>query len=220
MSKDMFIHKHKVSNYKRTSVPSMTPQKKAIYEMLVLLETHLNRGRPQHKHGYVLSIRNRLTVDPKREKLQNEIAEGPEISAGTSLITLDQLYAEAVEATFAVSPEEELEGANVNEARESSNSAPSAATAAMITAVSGKRVCKHMGNNASVLGMDLLWEKNILEIRESKTRMSEEKCLLREYIVNTLSNTNNHRSVNFSSRFFVSRVLSNCMYGAAQTTCI
>ena len=56
-----------------------------------------------------------------------------------------------------------------------------------------------MGDDASVLDRELLQEKNIIAIRETKARMSEEKCLLREFIVNVLNETNNQRSVNCAS---------------------
>ena len=60
----------KVANCQRTVAPSMTHERRAIYEIFVLLETHVNKKWSPFSCGYVLSIKNRMTVDLKRDKLE------------------------------------------------------------------------------------------------------------------------------------------------------
>ena len=121
------------------------------------------------------------------------------------MITLNQLYTEAVKATATSSAEEEVECANVNKIRESVNRDPSAT---VITPVAGKTVKQNMGDDASVLGRELLQEEKILAIRKAKARMSEKMCLLRECIVNALGETKKSKTCRFCKPFKCHRFLA------------
>ena len=175
----------------------MTPEKKALYEMLVLLKTHVATGRPQHKCGYVFAIKNKLTIDLKRQKLENEMSGGPETSADDILLTLDELYAEAARTTEAVSAEEELGVAVNDEDGEDDNRAPSPDVNASVN--SKQTVFEKMGDGITLMGREKLLEKYYVSIRAEKARITKEKCLLRECIVNSLSGVNKDVSVSFKT---------------------
>jgi hypothetical protein len=42
----------KISDYQKTVLPTMTPEKKAIYEIFVLLDTHVRKQLISTSYGY------------------------------------------------------------------------------------------------------------------------------------------------------------------------
>ena len=173
----------KACDYKKTVPPTMTPEKQAIYEILNLLETHIDKGRPAFSAGYILSFKNSLTVDLRRNKLEQQMSDGPATSADGILMSLDQLYAEAIDKEVAVATEEEL-GCDGDDAElEASRQLESAAKKSK----SNKKMMEpyaKMGEDITALGLEILRGRNILEIRAELARRSKEKSLLRQCIVN------------------------------------
>ena len=99
----------KISNYSRSCDPSMTPERKLIYKVFCLLDTHTNKGRSPFRAGYVQSVESNLGIELKRVKLERIMHNAP-TSADGILISLDQLYSEAIKGK-AVSAQEEVEDA-------------------------------------------------------------------------------------------------------------
>ena len=173
----------KASDHQKTVPLTMTPEKKAIYEKFHLLETHVNKSQPPFAIGYATSMKKSLTIDPKRKKLKGQMSDGPSTSADGIFISLDELYAKAINKEVAVAAKEELEcdGEEVEQARMELEST------AKKSKISKKKkdIYPKIGGDVSSLGLATLREKNILESRAELTRRSKEKNL-RQCIVNYL----------------------------------
>ena len=74
------------------------------------MDTHLNSGRSNFGLGYVLSIKDKITVDLKCSKLEKGMADGPATIADIILISLDELYAETITRRAQVDGAEEVDG--------------------------------------------------------------------------------------------------------------
>ena len=162
--------------------------------MLHLLETHIQKGHPSFSAGYVLSIKNKLTVDLERKKLEGEINDSPDTSADGILMSLDELYAESINKEVAVTTEEELEC----DGEEAANNASIQSEASAKKARSRKKKAEpyaQMGEDITAIGFELLSERNILEVRAELDRRSKLKNTLRQCIVNYLGNEQERRNV-------------------------
>ena len=72
----------------------MTPEKKLIYEVFGLLKTHnVNPLRISFKKSFVMSISDSLTIDLKREVLENSMHVAPSTSANSILDTVNEATA-------------------------------------------------------------------------------------------------------------------------------
>ena len=144
------------------------------------MDTHVNKRRSPFSVGYITSIKESLTVDLTRNKLKGQMSNGPSISADGILISLDELYAEAVDKQVAVTSEEELEcdGDKLNRL-----SSRELSTGKKLK--SGKKVTKlsgpyaKMGEDISSLGLETLRGKNILEVRTESACRTKERNVLR-----------------------------------------
>ena len=126
------------------------------------------------------------------------MSDGPATSADGILISLDELYAEAVDKQVAVTSEEELEcdGDKLNRL-----SSRELSTGKKLK--SGKKVTKlsgpyaKMGEDISALGLATLRAKNILEVRAESARRTKERNVLRQCIVNYLGKEQGNSNVSF-----------------------
>ena len=178
----------------------MTPEKKAIYEIFKLMDTHVNKRQSPFSVGYITSIKESLTVDLTRNKLEGQISNGPSTSADGILISLDELYAEAVDKQVAVTTEEELECDGDEATRLSSvdlSSVKKSKSAKKVTKVS--EPCAKMGEDVSALGLATLRAKNILEVRAESARRTKERNVLRQCVVNYLGKEQGNSSVSLVS---------------------
>ena len=122
-----------------------------------------------------------MTVDLKRDKLEAEIKDGPATSADGILITLDQLYKEAVDKQVAVSADDEVakeDDCEPDEETHEDGAAP--------VMQKDKKPHEKMGEDITYLGRQQLMDKDIIQMRLEKERISKEKCMLRSCIVNYL----------------------------------
>jgi hypothetical protein len=149
------------------------------------MDTHVDKGRLPFNIGYSSSVRYKLTVDLKRSKLESEMADGPETSADEILISLDDLYSEAVNKEVSVDEREEMDANEMSDAEEMETSQPARGPQPKQT--TKKKVHEKMGEDIGKLGMEKLASRNILAVRDEKRRIAEEKCLLHKCIVNLLS---------------------------------
>ena len=184
----------KACDYQKTVPPTMTPEKKAIYKMFHLLETHIEKGRPSFSAGYVLSIKNKLTIDLERKKLEGEINDSPETSADGILMSLDELYAESIDKEVAVTTEEELE-CDGEEAASDASIQPEASGKKARSRKKKAEPYAQMGEDITAIGFELLSERNILEVRAELDRRSKLKNTLRQCIVNYLGNEQERSNV-------------------------
>ena len=111
-------------------------------------------------------------------------------------MTLDQLYAEAVPNNVVVRADKEVEGSKEIKEDEGTGSRDSSVPHF------AKDQCKspyanRIREDVTTLGCDLLSKKDIVAVREEKRRISEQKSLLRECIVNHLSQQAVNNPVNF-----------------------
>ena len=175
----------KPANYTSTVPPSMTPEKKALYELSVVMETHVDKGRLPFSIGYISSMKDKLTVDLKQSKIENQMRDGPETSADGILISLNKLYSEAVNKEVPVDEREEMNDGEMEDADNPEASPPPSRP--KLDRATKKKVHEKMGEDIGALGMEKLLSRNILTIRDEKRRIAEEKCLLRKCIVSFLS---------------------------------
>ena len=66
----------------------MTPEKKLVYQVFNLLETHKDKGRGQPTVEYVLSVEKKLTGDLRREVLERAMKGAPETDVDDILASL------------------------------------------------------------------------------------------------------------------------------------
>ena len=161
------------------------------------MDTHVNKRRPPFSVGYITSIKESLTVDLTRNKLEGQISNGPSTSADGILILLDEIYAEAVDKQVAVTTEEELECDGDKVTRLSSmdlSSGKKSKSAKKVTKVSEPYA--KMGEDFSALGLATLRAKNILEVRAESARRTKERNVLRQCIVNYLGKEQDNSSTN------------------------
>ena len=84
-------------NYTSTVAPTMSPEKMILYEVLTLLKTHVcDPTRLSITKTWVGSVKDDVTTDLKRNKLERQINDGPATSADSILASLEQVYEESI----------------------------------------------------------------------------------------------------------------------------
>ena len=80
-------------DYKQHVESMMTPERKLVYQIYCLLDTHLCDATRTSCHiDHVLSIKDRLSVNLTREMLERSMKESPSTSADGILSTLNQVF--------------------------------------------------------------------------------------------------------------------------------
>ena len=120
-----YTTKHKeedISDYGRTVVPTMTPEKSTVNKLFSLLETHVfDDKRTKFDKTYVSSVKKNLSTDLKHTVLENSTKEGPKTSADRMSLTLSDVYQQSIDDQ-AVNESEELDEANMAEVDSEKNS--------------------------------------------------------------------------------------------------
>ena len=102
------------ATYTSSVAPSMAPERKLIYEVFGLLQTHMSSvRRTKFKKTYVTSIRKQISVDICRTVLESSMHESPATTADDILTSLNLVLNNA--KTTGVDPTEELDVADINE---------------------------------------------------------------------------------------------------------
>ena len=80
-------------NHGKSVEPRMTPEKKLVYQVFVLLQTHVvQQERNSFALDYVLSIREKLDIDLMRPGLEKDMTDAHQTSADDILASLDEVY--------------------------------------------------------------------------------------------------------------------------------
>ena len=90
--------------YRDSMTPSMTPEKRAVYQVFVLTDTHIENKQREYTRDFIPKIASKITVTLKRKKLK-EAAQGPETSADDILKTLSTVYDESIDNHVTVTDE-------------------------------------------------------------------------------------------------------------------
>ena len=125
-------------DYDRTVAPSMTPEKKMVYEIFKLLDTHKQSDRNQPKIGYVMSIEKKLSTNLRRKVLERAMKEPPKTSVDDLLVSLAATYEESIDTEPAVTTEEEL-GADDSSGEEAESMEPDAELSSTMKEKIGKK---------------------------------------------------------------------------------
>ena len=78
------------ADYQKNVAPSMTPEKKLVYQVFCVLETHRNKGREQPSIEYVLSAKKDLSIDLTRKVLENSMKSAPATDVDDILAIMDK----------------------------------------------------------------------------------------------------------------------------------
>ena len=176
------------ADYTKNVAPCMTPEKKLVYQVFNLLETHKDKGRGQPTVEYVLSVEKKLTGELRREVLERAMKGAPETDVDDILASLSQTYQDSIAKVRTVQPSEETGDKNDDgeEGETAEEAAEAEARSSQTEKISKKSVHRLMGEDIFPLGEAELGEKNIIETRKEKARRLEEKCRLRECILNEI----------------------------------
>ena len=80
-------------DYNGNIASMMTPERRLVFQIFCLLNTHLvDAARNSFHLDYVLSIKDRLSVDLTRETLERSMKDAPATSADGILSTLNQVF--------------------------------------------------------------------------------------------------------------------------------
>ena len=96
------------ADYTATVEPVMTPEKKLVYEVFRLLNTHKQMGREQPSLLYVMSIKKDIKTDLRRKKLEGAMKDRSKAPVDEMLASLSTTYEESINRTQAIDPSEEL----------------------------------------------------------------------------------------------------------------
>ena len=94
----------KPADYTRSVASGMTPEKKLLYEVFVILQTHAQKSRDKPTKTYVVSIKDRISTELRRDVLERAMKETPKTSADEILDTLSATYQESIYKESAVHP--------------------------------------------------------------------------------------------------------------------
>ena len=144
-----------------------------------MLDTHKEKAtRVSFAGDYVQSVKDNLGIDLKRLRLEssmNDVAT----SADGILILLSDLYAEAIDKVKSVATQEEL-GVSDQFDREFVES--EAMQSSRRSGIKEKTLCPLLGQDVRPVGMKSLMERNVLDVRVEKYRVSRENATLRSCI--------------------------------------
>ena len=86
----------------------MTPERRIVYEIFKLLDTHIQKHRPKPTLLYVLSVKPQLSTELKREVLERAMKETTKTSVDDLLASLSTTYEESINRVRAAISDEEL----------------------------------------------------------------------------------------------------------------
>ena len=194
------------ATYTSSVAPSMAPERKLIYKVFGLLQTHMSSvRRTKFKKIYVTSIRKQISVDIRRTVLESSMHESPATTADDILTSLNLVLNNA--KTTGVDPTEELDVADINEVnamKEFDNFveeeelptvlAPEDSTADgenednclpdSVEAFTKKKMQEYMLKDPWQIGHEKLKTMDVLFTRAERARRLEKKSRIRKCILN------------------------------------
>ena len=166
-------------DYQSSVPPTMTREKRLIYEVFLLLKTHVvDRRRNDYPINYVTSVKDKISVELRRKVLEDAIAANPPTSADDILKSLAQVYEESIQRE--VDEQDTEEGNDVTTASLKSTHTSSRKI---------KKRTKHpkMHEDIFAAGRELLIKKDHLAVRSNAQRRRAKKGALRRCILNSIT---------------------------------
>ena len=183
----------KESTYKEHVSPVMTPEKKYIYQIFILLNTHkLCDNRKTFPIDYILSVEDKINVELKRKTLERRMKENQMTSADEILAFINE-YASEV-GVDAIDPSEEAaseEGMLEKEVtlEEEEQTLGANMSKEKLTLPKMKLPLEtfvYMKDNPWQLGLAKQRESDVLKVRLAVKKNAEKKKELRQAIVQKL----------------------------------
>ena len=184
-------------DYTSTVAPSMTPERMLLYEVFILLKTHVcDTSRVTITKTWVGSVKDKVTTDLKRKRLESQINDTLVTSADGILASLEQVYAQSINKEPLDDADQDYEDNEREEQVESLASSRQQASSSKREKVTKKEMHPLMGKDIRKLGFAALEKKgDVVAVRAEADRRREEKCQLRTCIMHHLQNQSAHTDV-------------------------
>ena len=168
----------------------MTPEKKLVYKVFALLNTHVSCSlRKSFDIGYVSAVKDQLTVDLKRDVLERSMKGAPSTNADNILATLSMVYQSSIDKEQAGDASEELDDGDLAEAvsdsRRSDSTEKSTCTN-KLEKIKKKKMSTMIGNDLWKAGKEEFSKKNVIEIRREAERRRIKKANVRDCILHNI----------------------------------
>ena len=181
-----------IPDYQSTVKPSMTPEKQMLYQVFVLLKTHVvNPRRKKFDMKYVSSIEDEITVVLKRTVLERSMKEAPTTSADDLLKCLSDLYQQSIDSIGGVNQEEELDAGETDHLeREPADvcRVPESRTGRKKVGekIAKRQMNKQISDDHWVLGKKEFEKSDVVSERANALSKREKKTTLRRCIMKTI----------------------------------
>ena len=178
-------------DYTKSVPPSMTPEKKLLYQVIAKLNTHIvDPRRTKFDKTYVMSVKDALTINLKRTVLENSMKYAPPTSADDILKSVTSVMEEELTAGIDPVEEGELEQhelENIMGNNELATIDEESALPDTRQSFSKKTMHDLFFENPWEIGRGKFAEKDVLRLRDEKVRRLTVKCKVRQCILNDLS---------------------------------
>ena len=172
----------------------MTPERKLVYQIFCLLNTHICDPTRMFFHiDYVLSIKDRLSINLTRDTFERSMKQSPATSADGILSTLNQVFdKKGGSAGIDALGDGELNPDEVPTVEERNDPSEDAANLENNTTPERDRVIHrklndHMLDDPWKKGRDLFSKKDVVRIRDAATSRRKTKSQIRECIINAIN---------------------------------
>ena len=185
------------ASYNKSVPPCMTPEKRLLYEVFTLLNTHhCDNRRVSLQINFITSIRSKLKTDLKRSKLDNAMKDNPSTSADNILATLSQVYQESIdkEVDQSVNPSEELSDADLSATTSDEVEGEVAVVQSrgeLKEKIKKKTMHDNIGEDLWEIGVSMFAENDVLAIRSNAEETRSLKSDVRACILADI-----HASIN------------------------
>ena len=165
----------------------MTPERKLVYQIFCLLETHLcDETRTSFHIDYVLTIKDGLCVDLTRETLERSMKESPATSADGILSTLNQVFDKKVgSAGIDAIADGKLNVDDLPTIQEADESHER--TAPEKDKIIHRKLNDNISDDPWKLGMELFSKKDVVRVRDAAASRRQKKSQIRECIMNAIN---------------------------------
>ena len=177
----------------------MTPERKLVFQIFCLLETHLvDAARTSFHLEYVLSVKDRLSVDLTRETLERSMKESPSTSADGILSTLNQVFNKTTSlAGIDAIADGELNPddlpTTIAEASELQEQEAEAENNGRDT-VTNRKLHDNIFDDPWEKGHAKFAKKDVIRLRDSSAKRRKKKTQIRECIINAISADSENKS--------------------------
>jgi hypothetical protein len=172
----------------------MTPERQLVFQMFSLLDTHLVDAKRNSFHlDYVLTIKDRLSVDLTRETLERSMKEAPSTSADGILSTLNQVFGKQIRLAGIdaigdgeLNPDELPTIAEEDESREEEADLENNTSRERDT-LTKRKMNDHIFDDPWEKGRVMFAKKDVMRLRDSAATRRKKKSQIRECIINAIN---------------------------------